>query len=157
MPIPATEVASAYPVRITRCFRAEGDLADAGGDKDELGADAAHLFLGHAGVDAPGSDQVVDLVGREAVDKGASITTTALRLGRCASGAPATGGKKLPRRSLGMASSTSPAWWTAAGTGCPLRWVVRWSARSTEDNTSSQRPSAPVGHGALRFMDGTVR
>ena len=36
----------------------------------QLGADAADLALGHAGVDAQGSDQVVDLAGRHPVHEG---------------------------------------------------------------------------------------
>ena len=41
-----------------------------------------------------------------------------------------TEGKKLPRRSLGMASSTSPALVDNSRGRCPLRWFVRDSERS---------------------------
>ena len=39
-------------------------------------------------------------------------------------------GKKLPWRSLGMASSTSPALVDSSRERLPLRWVVRDSVRS---------------------------
>jgi hypothetical protein len=39
-------------------------------------------------------------------------------------------GKKLPWRSLGMASSTSPALVDSSLARLPMRWVVRFSVRS---------------------------
>ena len=57
-------------------------------------------------------------------------------------------GKKLPSRSLGMRSSTSPALVESSRVRLPLRWVVRASLRSNR--------AAPIERPASRSMSSWI-